>query len=406
MADKAFENFLQSGHADILNSAWSEISHEQETFLDIDYTLVPHEGMDDVGAETRSKFLFDNFNLVLATLQGFTRAGRVLTVDQLAYCIGQKYGANFVIRETKKTRGARKKWLADLKAACGYELLAKKFVRPKKKQTHDGQVGDQPSPVEPDGSVKSGGSTNVPSPDEMETLPWAGHEEPSALEPPGEDAAADDAVREKLQPQQSHPAVILLRLHQLNLPDLPVLISQLSEKEKKKRSILLFRLARAMKIFTLVEQPVHHCTGGMEATQFTDQFAKDVLATWEARSFPEMFAAAGDPTYDADEQIRVLFASPIDWHEDADLLDIVNFMKTSGFHNPTYNCRGKATRAKDIATAIDAALLGKLGLTPEQEVGHDGRRHAFDRERHCRREFALSCANTGPCPRPGTRSTS
>ena len=44
--------------------------------------------------------------------------------------------------------------------------------------------------------------------------------------------------------------------------------------------------------------------------------AGDCLGCQEARSFPEMFAAAGDPTYDADEEIRVLFASPIDWHED------------------------------------------------------------------------------------------
>ncbi|CAE7301185.1 unnamed protein product [Symbiodinium sp. CCMP2592] len=108
-------------------------------------------------------------------------------------------------------------------------------------------------------------------------------------------------------------------------------------------------------------------TSELKKTQrYTTQFAKDVIDVWlggceamgtDCRGCKDAidlnsFAMPGDATYDMDAQIRLLFSSPIDWQEDADLLDVVHFMLDSG---------------KELASTIDAALLGKLGLTEEQQ---------------------------------------
>ncbi|CAE7253334.1 unnamed protein product [Symbiodinium sp. CCMP2592] len=114
-----------------------------------------------------------------------------------------------------------------------------------------------------------------------------------------------------------------------------------------KRSFLIMRLARAMKIFTLLEQPAHNTTGGMEnLSRFRDMdvsFDRAVnieakvdkfrihmdSVCWipryvnghrasdanESSTWPNVFAAS-DEDYDLQGQISVLFSEPIDWQED------------------------------------------------------------------------------------------
>ncbi|CAE7245423.1 unnamed protein product [Symbiodinium sp. CCMP2592] len=109
--------------------------------------------VEGAAAPQRNELLQKNSAVVLAILKAFTELNKVLSVDQLHFCIMQKYGikesesplvqlahsqasalksmAQHVIREAKKTGGARLKWLKELKDAVGPKLREKKFERKK-----------------------------------------------------------------------------------------------------------------------------------------------------------------------------------------------------------------------------------------------------------------------------------
>ncbi|CAE7810137.1 unnamed protein product [Symbiodinium necroappetens] len=150
--------------------------------------------VDKLSAEDRNELLRTNKDVVLATLTAFSDFQKVLSLEQLQYCIEMKYGdscdSRHVIRECKKTKEARLAWMKELKDAVKGKLLEKKFVRPK------------------------GSSSNSSSPEKLETATG-----PPDISPPSSAVLTSVVAKimanpPRLDPTDQHKQKFRLRLKQ------------------------------------------------------------------------------------------------------------------------------------------------------------------------------------------------
>ncbi|CAE7215784.1 hypothetical protein AK812_SmicGene39884 [Symbiodinium microadriaticum] len=147
--------FASSLHERELVDAWaSDRPTPQESFLDIELAdELRHDYLDSMDAESRNKILCANEKVIKSPAEVH---GNSLAAEALA-----------VIRETKKSKNARKEWMQRLKDACGDVLLKKKFERDNSGNSLEA-AADEAAPA----PVAAGVRPPVVNPDEMDTLPF------------------------------------------------------------------------------------------------------------------------------------------------------------------------------------------------------------------------------------------